>query len=495
MDQAGPPDPQNDESLSSSPSIPDDQTSDAGQASDDASVDNPAVFNGITVSAPKRPSIPRLNIVEIAPVSKVDETLDSKSKNWTAWLQSMDLLFSIANCRGYIDGRTRCPNANADPIGFQNWEFNDSYIRVLIRKNIATLQKMHTCGCLTSQKMWNNLCHIHKTTNYLVHTEKIRTICAVCLQENSNVVEHLTKLKHTWEQCSFTGHLARIYDDTFFKQQIAASLLRSWDQFTCPYVKECKDQTEADKDPKLKIDSQEFISLICQEYEYIQSHKENEIAIPLKGENANPSLANHISDPSSEMNRSLKKKCKCRHCGKNSHFTDQCRYLGKNKCCNCGRFRHDLDKCPDNDEDQADNSKRKNNCSGSGSNKRSCQESNNTNDDALSANNALHGQLVGLHAYIEPVNSNDDEYDSYVVSTQYNPVRLYDWLGDSGATCHITWERDAFSTYETILKTTISGVGDVKMFAIRRGTVYLHSKCDGITHTLQLNNILHVPNN
>ena len=33
------------------------------------------------------------------------------------------------------------------------------------------------------------------------------------------------------------------------------------------------------------------------------------------------------------------------------------------------------------------------------------------------------------------------------------------------------------------------------MFAIGRGTVYLHSKCDGITHTLQLKNVLHVPNN
>ena len=120
---------------------------------------------------------------------------------------------------------------------------------------------------------------------------------------------------------------------------------------------------------------------------------------------------------------------------------------------------------------------------------------NNTKDDAPLANNALHGQLVGLYAHIEPVDSDDDKYDSHVVSTQYNPVRLYDWLGDSGATCHITRERDAFSTYKVILKTTVSGVGDVKMFAIGRGTVYLHSKCDGITHTLQLNNVLHVPNN
>lgn len=33
------------------------------------------------------------------------------------------------------------------------------------------------------------------------------------------------------------------------------------------------------------------------------------------------------------------------------------------------------------------------------------------------------------------------------------------------------------------------------MFAIRRGTVYLHSKCDRQVHILQLNNVLHVSSN
>ena len=233
----------------------------------------PSSFGSQASSAPIRVSIPCLTIAEIAPVSKIDETLDSKSKNWTAWSQSMDLLFSIANCRGYIDGRSRCPDANADPISFQNWEFNDSYIRMLIRKNIASSQKMHTRSCSTAQKMWNSLRHIHESTNYLVHMEKIRSICAVRLQEGGDVVDHLTKLKNTWEQCQFTGNLARIYNDTFFKQQIAVSLLRSWDQFTCPYVRKYKNQVEADKDLKLRIDSQEFIGLICQEYEYIEAHK------------------------------------------------------------------------------------------------------------------------------------------------------------------------------------------------------------------------------
>ena len=112
-------------------------------------------------------------------------------------------------------------------------------------------------------------------------------------------------------------------------------------------------------------------------------------------------------------------------------------------------------------------------------------------------NNALHRQLIGLYTHIEPVDSNDDEYDSNVISnlSQYNAVRLYDWLGDLGATCHITQGQDTFATYEAILRTTVSGVGDIKTFAIGHGTIYLHSECNGIIYTLQLSNVLYVPNN
>ena len=72
-------------------------------APSDAGSVAPSSFGSQASTAPIRVSIPHLTIAEIAPVSKIDETLDSKSKNWTAWSQSMDLLFSIANCR-----RGRC---------------------------------------------------------------------------------------------------------------------------------------------------------------------------------------------------------------------------------------------------------------------------------------------------------------------------------------------------------------------------------------------------
>jgi len=72
---------------------------------------------------------------------------------------------------------------------------------------------------------------------------------------------------------------------------------------------------------------------------------------------------------------------------------------------------------------------------------------------------------------------------------------LYDWLADSGTTSHITHQRDAFATYEMLPKLTVSGIGGITASAVGKGTVFLHSECNGIVHMLQLQNVLHVPKN
>ena len=38
-------------------------------------------------------------------------------------------------------------------------------------------------------------------------------------------------------------------------------------------------------------------------------------------------------------------------------------------------------------------------------------------------------------------------------------------------------------------------MGGVQSFAIARGTVFLQAECDGTLHTLQLHNVLHIPEN
>jgi len=66
---------------------------------------------------------------------------------------------------------------------------------------------------------------------------------------------------------------------------------------------------------------------------------------------------------------------------------------------------------------------------------------------------------------------NDTKYHNYehVPSSTELDLHLiyYDWIADSGATSHITHRHDAFNTYEPIPAIPISGVGGVKVHAIR----------------------------
>jgi len=268
-------------------------------------------------------------------------------------------------------------------------------------------------------------------------------------------------------------------------------------------VQEYEDEDEANVDLKRYIDSQQFIGIISQEYKFQEACKCEEIIIPLKGENANPSLASHMSDPPPKLKKA---KCHCKHCKKNGHSTDQCRHIGKNKCCKCGGYRHDADKCEKNNEnDQSQNSngnKRKYKNNGSSSNKRSRNDTQNADDTTQQS--ALHGQLVALNANNESDARAYKDYNSYKNSSynndvpsdsEYNDGQLYDWLADTGTTSHITHRREAFTTYEPIPKVPISGVGGIETFTVGRGTVFLLSKCDGYMNVLQLNHVLHVPSN
>jgi hypothetical protein len=62
-------------------------------------------------------------------------------------------------------------------------------------------------------------------------------------------------------------------------------------------------------------------------------------------------------------------------------------------------------------------------------------------------------------------------------------------------TSHITQCCDAFSTYEELPQLAIVGVGDIMTHTIGKGTIYLHSECDGLAYILKLNNALHILNN
>jgi len=93
----------------------------------------------------------------------------------------------------------------------------------------------------------------------------------------------------------------------------------------------------------------------------------------------------------------------------------------------------------------------------------------------------------------------DGEYYNFndVLSSDEMDICLiyYEWFADSGATTHITHQRNAFTTYERIPEIPITGVGGAEMHMIGKGTIKLISECDRHTYVLELQNVLHVPTN
>jgi len=242
-----------------------------------------------------------------------------------------------------------------------------------------------------------------------------------------------------------------------------------------------------------------------------ESCKNKELATTQQSDNSQStnksSLASRISNPSNR-NHTPRAKRHCGQCQRDGHYTSQCRFLGKNKCRECGWFGHDSDKCPGDTGTKRLNNRSSNN---SGSNKKAKCKAHNTDDsgdagssNAQQSNSAIVGCYVVVNGSYEEANVGeiDDDGEYYNMNKSYDDpcqiderVAYYKWLADMGTTSHITHQRDAFFSYTPIPQIPISGVGSLKAHAIRKGTVYLQSECSGYLHTLQLNNILHIPMN
>ena len=69
------------------------------------------------------PTIARIRAAEGAAVTKSGEILDNHSKNWSAWSQSMALLFKLFKVQDYVQGKVTCPDPNDDPEGAENWGY------------------------------------------------------------------------------------------------------------------------------------------------------------------------------------------------------------------------------------------------------------------------------------------------------------------------------------------------------------------------------------
>ena len=231
--------------------------------------------------------------------------------------------------------------------------YNDTFAQLLITSNISVKERVHTNRCISAHCMWLSLQSMHESKSHLILTTHLCMLMNTVTAEDNNIMEHLTKLKHSWDQLSLFGDDNYRMSKFLFKCIIASSLPESWDQFTDQYVTGQLDLV--DTDPRKHIDMQQFIGIIKQEHKRRQSCKPMVSKLPKQallslGHNTSKVLlANRISGNMNNYNRASSSWTHCRICHRDNHNISKCLYRGKPKCTYCGYFGHKTSKCWDAD--------------------------------------------------------------------------------------------------------------------------------------------------
>ena len=413
----------------------------------------------------------------------------------------MRRIFSILNARAYVEGHIDMPDEDEYPESAANWRYNNTFLVMLINNHLAESELIHTNDCETAHGTWESLRKYHHLSTYQVWIDKSRILEVTKAKESDNIPDFLIKVKKQFETVRLykTDKYHKMFNDIMLKKAIVTALPRSWDTFAANYVKNFLDKEDGDVDAKKRVDSQELLGIISQEY----SRRCDEDRRPSKGDRARSSNNEHSSgnnnNNQSSGQRSQRKK-HCNQCDRDGHYTSQCHFLGQNKCSKCGRFGHESNNCyQNNTSGQPSDAKRKaspnNNQNGA---KRQRNEAHNADADetAQSANIAIRDENVAYHVAEDGLIDVISENENMSSPSENNKVihELYDWLADTGTTSHITHRRDAFATYQLVPKIPVSLAGKNVSYAIGKGTIFLQSECNGVIHTLQLNDVLHIPN-
>jgi hypothetical protein len=273
----------------------------------------------------------KVNIREIAPISKLQEPLDDE--NWATWRQSITRLLRLAGILGIVNGIIPKPGAESGDLDV--WNFNDEYAQILITQNIMRSQMIHVGRLQSSHDMWTALEDIHEAKGNLTAIGAQRILFKTRAEEGDNIEEHLTKLKGAWEYLGSLDAEDFTVTDVQFKAIVSSSLPSSWDPITDPYVGRRKGETVTD--PKKKASSQEMMGAIKEEYRRRQARDE-ESSIPhafysQPKNRSRPSLNARIGD------KVVTKKCGT--CGYTNHKTEDCR---RRKCSICG-LGHKTEDC------------------------------------------------------------------------------------------------------------------------------------------------------
>ena len=260
------------------------------------------------------PAIEIFKAPDLSFLTSTIQPLNKEKGNWVNWCCQMNRIFQILDAQAYIDGHVDLPDPAIYPDAVRNWRYNNTFLIMIINNHIVEAEHIHTNDCETAHATWENLRKYHELSLYQIWIDKCRVLELMKAKEGDNIPEHLMKVKKQWETIKLFGkeRYQKMFNDTMFKKAIVTSLPRSWDSFCASYVKCFLDDNPESIDARQRIDAQELLGTISQEYtrrcdEERQSHKGEKT----RSQNGERSSNNNNNNQTSNQGRSQRKK----HCG------------------------------------------------------------------------------------------------------------------------------------------------------------------------------------
>ena len=428
-------------------------------------------------------TITRVRANENQAITRAQDSLDET--NWAIWRHRLELMLQICGVLGYVHGTVPRPDPSQDPEGAGNWDFNDTYAKVLITNNVSATQMVHISRSPTARDCWSNLEAVHDAKSHQTTIGIIRNLYRASANEGDNIADHLNFLKRYWERINLIGDDDFTVSDNQFKVLISSSLPSSWDTFTEGYVGRRRDVPETD--PKKLMSSQQFIGIIKEEAIRRETRK-----------------AESSYQTVSTLHPSTSKAKYCVICKRKNHNTSECRNRDNKKSCSiCNKPGHEDKDCWYRDggpgKPPGMGKRKRDGKPGQGGDKKQRTEAMNVTDDN---DDAMQVEEVAFTTEEDNMQMNLSHEGQSIVNTTYannaqndKPVVLYDWLADTATTSHISNQLEAFATYQPLTGKAVAGVGNNKAKVEGRGTIELESLCNGNKYLLKLDDVLYIPSN
>jgi transposase InsO family protein len=402
-------------------------------------------------------------------------------KNWIIWKTNVLRALRSAGLSAFPLGKAPSPNKTVNPDEYEAWESLDQAAMHFIHSNIKSERLMQIPGgvevngsgtpiLITSAEFWDNVCDKHETFNSQAISNQIRALIKKQATDSTNIIKHLEEMESL--RTTLENHDLKL-EDQVFNAIVIGTLPTSWDSYTATIHGSLHDQ----KSRRLRwsqkgFSTVELVSNLTSEYE-------RRIA-----SNSSPDQTYQMTT-SSNRSENFRKRQRddldaCRICQFTNHSTSECRWKknGQGYCALCQRGGHWTNNCSGSENDskgkgKASNARRKK----KGGGRNSANNSASTAQTA-SANTQSTSRNVSNHVVTMAANT--------------NPTSCYGWLADSATTSHVACDENQFTVYRKIDQ-TITGVGNIHVSAIGRGTVNLTAHVDGSRKDIILNDVLHVP--